>query len=105
MVMLSSKFLACGSKAIVVPAWLSTFTSNTNMVISMTNTPALLSMRDVTRITTLSRTAINNLRKAGKFPEPVPLGERRFAFAADEVTAWVSARMKQRKGAPAKEAA
>lgn len=63
----------------------------------MLETPSLLSMKDVARITTLSRTQIDNLRKAGKFPEPVPLGERRFAFAADEVAAWVQARMNSRK--------
>ncbi|SFZ81777.1 transcriptional regulator, AlpA family [Devosia enhydra] len=64
--------------------------------------PTLISMNEVCRVTTLSRTAINNFRRAGQFPEPVPLGEKRFAFLAADVARWIEARAKQRgKSKPA----
>ena len=39
--------------------------------------PNLLSIKDVCRITTLSRTAINKYRTSGDFPKAVELGEKR----------------------------
>lgn len=67
--------------------------------------PALLSMRDVCRITTLSRTMINKYRSSGAFPEPVPLGPKRFAFLASDIAGWIEGRAKFRKGAATKAAA
>ncbi len=59
----------------------------------------LISMQDAVRATSLSRTMINNLRTAGRFPVPVPLGERRFAFVKAEVEAWIAERVAARRAA------
>lgn len=64
----------------------------------MESVPNLLSIKDVCRITTLSRTAINKFRDAGKFPKAVELGEKRIAFVANEVADWVQTRIGARGG-------
>lgn len=58
--------------------------------------PALISLNEVCRLTSLSRTGINRLRAAGRFPVAVPLGTKRVAFIRDEVQAWVMARIGER---------
>lgn len=57
------------------------------------NFPALISLNDAARLTSLSRTMVNKLRAAGRFPSAVPLGEKRVAFVKDEVAAWVEGRI------------
>jgi prophage regulatory protein len=47
--------------------------------------PSLISLNDVCRMTSLSRTAINRLRNDGKFPKAVELLDRRVAFVRSEV--------------------
>ncbi|WP_461431947.1 helix-turn-helix transcriptional regulator [Hoeflea alexandrii] len=59
--------------------------------------PALVSLRDVCSMTSLSRTAINQRRAAGIFPQPVPLGDRRIAFVRSEVEAWIRERIASRQ--------
>lgn len=59
----------------------------------------LVSLNDVAKMTSLSRTAINLKRKAGTFPAAVPLGEKRVAFVRSEVTAWINARIAARSTA------
>lgn len=61
--------------------------------------PTLLSMNDVCRLTTLSRTMVNKYRIAGNFPEAVPIGEKRIAFVAAEVHSWILERMNRRSAA------
>jgi len=60
------------------------------------DTPQLISMRECTQITSLSRTAINVRRRAGTFPQEVSLGGKRFAFVRAEVERWVSERIAAR---------
>lgn len=62
----------------------------------MDHLPVLLSMKDVCQRTSLSRTAINNMRSKGRFPPPVYLGERRIAFVAAEVDQWIADRIASR---------
>lgn len=61
--------------------------------------PALISMRDTCAITSLSRTAINNRRSEGTFPEPVSLGPKRIAFVRAEVVTWCAERIASRQRA------
>lgn len=58
--------------------------------------PALISLNEVCPLTSLSRTGVNRLRAAGRFPVAVPLGSKRIAFVRDEVQSWVFARIAER---------
>lgn len=58
--------------------------------------PTLISLNDACNLTSLSRTAINKLRTAGKFPQAVELGDRRIAFVREEVEAWITSRISAR---------
>jgi prophage regulatory protein len=62
----------------------------------MDGEPALISIKEAARLTSLSRTSINEKRSAGKFPQPVPLGDKRIAFVRSEVIAWIEARIAER---------
>ncbi|MEY9581523.1 helix-turn-helix transcriptional regulator [Sinorhizobium fredii] len=53
------------------------------------NLPVLLSLNEVCRLTSLSRTAINRWRSLGRFPGAVPLGDKRVAFVKAEVEQWI----------------
>ncbi len=57
----------------------------------------LISIKEAARITSLSRTSINEKRAAGKFPQPVPLGDKRIAFVKGEVEAWIRERIAARR--------
>ncbi|GHE49991.1 hypothetical protein GCM10019059_06580 [Camelimonas fluminis] len=63
------------------------------------NTPRLISMNDAAALTSLSRTMICRLRDQGRFPEAVPLGEKRIAFVRAEVVEWIQARIAGRRAA------
>lgn len=54
--------------------------------------PRLMSMRDVTRLTTYARPSIYRLVKQGRFPKPIKLGDVKIAFRADEIEAWLDSR-------------
>ncbi|TSE07593.1 AlpA family phage regulatory protein [Mesorhizobium intechi] len=56
----------------------------------------LISIKEAARITSLSRTSINEKRAAGKFPQPVPLGDKRIAFVKSEVEQWIRDRIAAR---------
>ncbi|SDN84123.1 AlpA family transcriptional regulator [Ensifer sp. YR511] len=56
-------------------------------------TPILIPMKEVCALTSLSRTMINRLRVAGRFPDAVELGEHRVAFVRSEVLAWIEERI------------
>jgi len=60
-------------------------------------TPILISMKDACALTSLSRTMINRLRAAGRFPAAVELGDRRVAFVRSEVLAWIDERIAGRE--------
>jgi prophage regulatory protein len=62
----------------------------------MTESPSLVSLNECARMTSLSRTAINRWRLAGKFPEQVDLGTRRVAFVRSEVEQWINERINER---------
>ena len=62
------------------------------------NLPRLMQMAEVVRAIGLSCAMINIHRKAGKFPQAVPLGERRIAFVRSEVEAWINSRIAARDG-------
>lgn len=56
----------------------------------------LISLNDVAVLTSLSRTYLNKLRDADKFPAAVPLGDKRIAFIESEVMAWINERIAAR---------
>lgn len=56
----------------------------------------LISMNEVCRMTSLSRSAINLARAEGRFPQAVLLGEKRIAFVRSEVEDWIAARIAAR---------
>ncbi len=56
----------------------------------------LLSLNDACELTSLSRTALNRYRSEGRFPQAVPLGEKRIAFVRAEVIGWIEDRIKAR---------
>ncbi len=59
----------------------------------MSDAPALISLNEACRLTSLSRTAINVRRAAGTFPQPIPLDGRRIAFVRQEVESWIADRI------------
>ena len=63
------------------------------------NTPALISLNDACKLTSMSRTMINRYRAEGRFPVAVDLGERRVAFVRSEVTDWIHAKIRARVAA------
>lgn len=63
------------------------------------NQPRLISLKDATRLTSMSRTMLNRYRADGRFPLAVPLGERRVAFVRTEVEAWIDQRIAARAAA------
>lgn len=65
----------------------------------MQDTPSLLSMNQVVKLTTLSRTMLNKHRVAGNFPAAVSLGPKRIAFVESEVRTWILERMNSRRAA------
>ncbi len=60
------------------------------------NTPALISLNDACKLTSMSRTMLNRYRAEGRFPVAVELGERRVAFVRKEVTNWIQAKISAR---------
>lgn len=62
----------------------------------MSEYEVIISINRVCEMTSLSRTAINNIRAAGQFPKEVVLGERRIGFVKAEVLAWIDDRIAAR---------
>ena len=52
--------------------------------------PIIIAIKDVCTLTSLSRTAINNLRSTGTFPVEVELGTRRIGLFAPR--SWLGSR-------------
>jgi prophage regulatory protein len=64
----------------------------------MGDEPVLISIKEAARLTSLSRTSINEKRAVGKFPQPVSLGgPKRIAFVRSEVLAWIRDRIAARQ--------
>ena len=60
------------------------------------NQPRLMSMKDTTATTSMSRTLISALVESGDFPPPIRLGARRWAFVRAEVDDWIDRRIAAR---------
>ncbi|MER9135138.1 AlpA family phage regulatory protein [Mesorhizobium sp. M0830] len=56
----------------------------------------LVSLNRAAEMTSLSRSMLNRYRAEGRFPKAVSLGEKRVAFVAAEVRAWISDRIAAR---------
>jgi len=54
--------------------------------------PILISAREVTKLTTLSRTTLWRATRAKKFPTPVSISSSRVAWPLHEVQAWLADR-------------
>lgn len=63
------------------------------------NTPALVSLNEACRLTSMSRTMLNRYRAEGRFPVALELGERRKAFVRSEVIAWINEKIASRAAA------
>ena len=63
------------------------------------NTPALISLNDACKLTSMSRTMLNRYRAEGLFPVAVELGERRVAFVRKEVADWIQKKIDARVAA------
>jgi prophage regulatory protein len=61
----------------------------------------LLRRATVEAKTGLSRSTLYAAMAAGRFPKPVKLGENSVAWIADEVEAWIKARVSERDEAAA----
>lgn len=62
----------------------------------MEHSPVLVSLNQVCAMTSLSRTAVNYWRSIGRFPQAVPLGDKRIAFLKSEVEDWIRSRIEAR---------
>ncbi|MDE2653701.1 MAG: AlpA family transcriptional regulator [Gemmatimonadota bacterium] len=58
----------------------------------------MLRLPEVMARTGLSRTTIYRWRRAGRFPQAVPLGTRCVGFIESELEAWLRERIAQRPG-------
>lgn len=56
----------------------------------MSHDAALVPIKIVTHITSLSRATIYRRVEAGTFPKPISLGGRRVAFAREELNRWIA---------------
>ena len=72
--------------------------STTSTATSGGDAAKLVSLREVCAMTSASRTWVNALRAAGRFPAAVPLGDKRIAFVRGEVESWIRARIAERDG-------
>jgi excisionase family DNA binding protein len=56
----------------------------------MSDAPRLISMKQVTELTSLSRATIYRRIADRRFPRPVDLGGRRIAFHRSELDRWIA---------------
>jgi prophage regulatory protein len=64
--------------------------SSSSWKVEMSHDAALLPMKIVTHITSLSRATIYRRVAAGTFPKPISLGGRRVAFAREDLDRWIA---------------
>jgi prophage regulatory protein len=53
----------------------------------------LLTPKAVCERTSLSRSSLDRLVATGDFPQPIRITERRLAYRADDVQAWIEAKV------------
>jgi predicted DNA-binding transcriptional regulator AlpA len=58
--------------------------------------PILITYRGAAAMTSLERTSLERLVKAGRFPQPVRISDSRLGFVASEVRQWCEARIASR---------
>lgn len=58
--------------------------------------PMLMSPKEAAQQTSLSRQLLSLMARAGEFPAPVQLGERRTAYVRAEVVGWLNTRIAAR---------
>jgi prophage regulatory protein len=61
--------------------------------------PVLLRLKEVTRLTALSRSTIYNYISENRFPEAVLVGDRSVRWLRSEVEAWIQIKIEQGRGA------
>ena len=54
------------------------------------NHSKLLKAKDVSDLTSISRSHLHRLAREGKFPKPIKIGENRSAWLESEVQDWIS---------------
>lgn len=59
--------------------------------------PRLMSPKEASAATTLSRVLLTIMAREGHFPKPVQLGVKRIAFVRAEVDSWIDERIATRK--------
>ncbi|GJE00033.1 helix-turn-helix transcriptional regulator [Methylobacterium isbiliense] len=60
-----------------------------------------ISQREVEAKTGLSNATLHRLRRKGRFPDPIRIGERRIAWPEAEVDEWLAKRERSRLCSPA----
>ena len=50
----------------------------------------LLKAKDVSELTSISRSHLHRLAREGKFPKPIKIGENRSAWLEADVLEWIS---------------
>lgn len=63
------------------------------------NKPRLMSPKEASAATTMSRVLLTLMSKEGRFPAPVLVGERRQAYVRAEVEAWIDSKIAARAAA------
>jgi prophage regulatory protein len=58
----------------------------------------IIRKRDLPTFTGLQRTALDDLIRAGKFPKPIPLGNRAVGWLEHDVALWQAERIARRDG-------
>ncbi|MCR6722797.1 helix-turn-helix transcriptional regulator [Agrobacterium fabrum] len=66
-----------------------------------TAAPILMSPREVSEHTSISKSYLPKMAARGEFPHPIKITERRIAFVRSEVMAWLESRVASRTGATA----
>ncbi len=56
----------------------------------------LMSPKEASQATTISRTLLAAMAKEGQFPKPVQIGIKRIAYVRAEVEAWINERIAAR---------
>lgn len=60
----------------------------------------IISLKQVTERTSLSKTHTYRLINAGLFPRPIPLGPHRVGFVESEIEKWIASRVRARDEGP-----
>lgn len=58
--------------------------------------PRLMSPKEASQATTMSRVLLSLMAKEGKFPQPVQIGVKRQAYVRAEVEGWIEQKISAR---------